>query len=148
MCMKNIRTLLLLFFSACPPFTLMYTCSLSSPWRASRHLLENSNSTARNFGKMLWFACICQYCEISTFMLRYMAYLELSLLCEEVSEQHQHVGGHRGHIGSIAVRPVTVAKASAHRVVHKQHTGCLDLKEPTPASSSNTDQHANLSLSV
>ncbi len=58
-------------------------------------------------------------------------YLELSLLCEEVFEQHQHVWGHCGHIGGKAVGPVTVAEASAHGVVDKQHTGCLHLQQPT-----------------
>ena len=48
-----------------------------------------------------------------------LAYLELGLLSEEVFEQDQHVGGHRGHVGGVAVWPVSVAKAGAHRVVHK-----------------------------
>lgn len=52
-------------------------------------------------------------------MLRYTAHLELGPLCKEASEQHQHVGGHRGHIGSIAIWPVSVAEASAHGVVHE-----------------------------
>lgn len=48
-----------------------------------------------------------------------LAYLKLSPLGEEVLEQYQHVRGHRGHIGSIAIWPLSVAKASAHRVVYK-----------------------------
>lgn len=48
-----------------------------------------------------------------------LAYLKLGPLSEEMLEQYQHVRGHSGHIGSIAVGAVGVAKASAHRVVYK-----------------------------
>ena len=48
-----------------------------------------------------------------------MAYLKLCPLGEEVLEQYQHVRGHCGHVGSIAIWTVGVAKASAHRIVYK-----------------------------
>lgn len=55
-------------------------------------------------------------------------YLELGPLAEEVFEQHQHVWGHRGHIGGVAIRPLSVAEASAHGIVYKQYARCLHLK--------------------
>lgn len=61
-------------------------------------------------------------------------YLELWLLCEEVSEQHQHVGGNHGHVGGVTIWAFGVAEAGAHGVVDKQHTGCLDLKQHTHTS--------------
>lgn len=71
-------------------------------------------------------------------------YLELSSLCEEVSEQHQHVWGHRCYVGSVGVGSVSVAKASSHGVVHEQQAGSLNLREPTQAQ---TYQHRALQWS-
>lgn len=60
-----------------------------------------------------------------------LTHLELRLVCEEVFEEHQHVRGHHGNVGRIAVWSVGVAEAGAHRIVHKQHTGSLDLGKST-----------------
>lgn len=55
------------------------------------------------------------------------AHLKLRPLWKEVAEQHQHVRGHRGHVGGVAVGSLCVAETGAHRVVHKQHAGSLNL---------------------
>lgn len=55
------------------------------------------------------------------------AYLKLLPLWKEVAEEHQHVGGHRGHVGGVPVGSLCVAEPGAHWVVHKQHAGSLDL---------------------
>lgn len=55
-------------------------------------------------------------------------YPELSFRWEEVFEQHQHVRGHHGHVGSKQVAAVNITEACAHRVVHKQDARWLDLE--------------------